>query len=137
MVLPNDAVFAFVESPLLNNGVTRWRRFPKFWTFFRMFVEPACASRTFFECSHAKSGTGLHIDEHRFFLVLTSTVLPHSALFCAVRFGATLHGWWKCVFTRAWCNPRFVKHFKIVIKNNFCLIICFHMFCSSFSIIKK
>ncbi len=58
----------------------------------------------FFECSHAKSGTGLCIEKHRFFLVLISTVLRHSILFCAILHfgtvlrGTTLRSWWKHVF---------------------------------------
>ncbi len=85
MVLPNDNIFA--ESLLFNNGVTQWRRFRGTLGFF-------------FEWLRAKSGTGLRIDKHRFFLALSSTVLCHSALFCVACFGAalrgaTLRGWWK------------------------------------------
>ncbi len=91
-------LFKSRDIPLLNNSVTQWRCFFEYWcylmtTFLRNFG-------LFFKCSRTKSGTGLRIDEHRFFVVPTNTVLRHPALFCTVCFGAALHGttlrnWWK------------------------------------------
>ncbi len=69
MVLPNDDVFAELNV---------------FFEIFLLFLH--------FSCLRAKSGTGLRINEQPFFLVLMSTVLRDSTLFCAVCVGAVLRG---------------------------------------------
>ncbi len=69
----------------------QWQRFQ--WIYFWIMALPNDVAEHwafFFGCLRAKSGISLRIDEHRIFLVPTSTVLCHSAPFCAVCFGAAL-----------------------------------------------
>ncbi len=84
-------------SVLLNNGVTQWRfrgtSHSLFLYFSLKYDELHYKQRTLFShvpCLYAKSETGLRINKQQFFLVLTDTVLYHSALFCALHFGMEL-----------------------------------------------